>query len=145
MNKSHDQDGSNFEVLADQALGAMRRHAGELRITGVAVVAYSKGEVIESWISKMLVIGRLAGLPSEKDPAGANYLGIAYTKAAEMADTLKDSGSNIRPPKKGEYGWQGGAVIKSRTGYCFASFSGGPSADDLKVANTGLEILAKIL
>ncbi len=94
MKTSSEQNDSNFENLADQALSAMRLRAGELHITGVAVVAYSKGEVIESWISKMLVIGRLAGLPSEKDPAGANYLGIAYTKAAEMADTLKHSGSN---------------------------------------------------
>jgi len=145
MKTSSEQNDSNFETLADQALNAMRLHAGELNITGVAVVAYSKGEVVDSWISKMMVIGRLVGLPSEKDPSGANYLGIAYTKAAEMADTLKDSGSNIRPPKKGEYGWQGGAVTKGRTGFLFAAFSGGPSADDLKVANTGLEILAKTL
>ena len=112
---------------------------------GVAVVAYSHGDVIESWVSKMLVVGRLTSSTSEKNPDGANYAGIAYTKIAEMADTLKESGSNTRPPKTGEYGWRGGAVKKGRAGFLFAAFSGGSGEDDLKVANTALEILAKEL
>jgi len=38
-------------------------------------------------------------------------------QAAEMADTLKDSGSHVRPPKTGEYGWQGGVVTRGKTGF----------------------------
>ena len=34
--------------------------------------------------------------PTEKDK-GANLLGIAYAKAAEMAESLKDSGTAGRP------------------------------------------------
>ena len=55
----------------------------------------------------MVVVGRMKDTPTEKDK-GANLLGIAYAKAAEMADTLKDSGSHVRPPMTGEFGWEGG-------------------------------------
>jgi hypothetical protein len=72
-------------------------------------------------------------------------LGIAYTKAAEMADTLAHSGGGVRPPKKGEYGWRGGLVKKVKGGFLFAAFSGGPSSDDLKVSRAGLKVLAKML
>ncbi len=90
----------------------------------------------------MVVVGHLSTPPSNTDSKGSNLLGIAYTKAAEMADTLRDSGSHVRPPKTGEYGWQGGAVAKGKTGILIAAFSGGASADDLKVSKTGLAILA---
>lgn len=135
-------DDAGFVILADEALNRMKEHAEKFQIMGVAVVAYSAGEAIESWTSKMLVVGRLTSAVSDKNPHGSNYLGIAYTKMAEMADTLKESGSNVRPSKTGEYGWQGGAVIRGKTGYLFAAFSGGPSEDDLKVSQSGLAILA---
>jgi hypothetical protein len=62
-----------------------------------------------------------------------------------MADTLKDSGSKVRPPKTGEYGFQGGKVARGKTGILIASFSGGPSEDDVKVSQAGLDILASKL
>jgi len=135
----------NFNDVADKALQAMKRRAEELHIKGVAVVACSEGDTVQSWSSKMVVVGYLSSPPSKNDPNGANLLGIAYTKAAEMADTLKDSGSHVRPPKTGEYGWQGGVVTRGKTGVLIAAFSGGPSEDDVKVSKAGLEILASQL
>lgn len=139
------QSAVDFNETADKALLAMKQRAEELNIKGVALVAYSEGDTVQAWSSKMVVVGHLAGPPSKNDPNGSNLLGIAYTKAAEMADTLKDSGSKIRPPKTGEYGWQGGVVVRGKTGILIAAFSGGPSASDLKVSKTGLAILAEKL
>lgn len=130
-----------FNQIADAALLAMKRRAREIGIRGSAVVAWSEGKRVTSWTSKMLVVGGPITGKSDTDPAGANFLGIAYTKAAEMADTLRDSGSGVRGPKKGEFGWRGGLIKRARGGYVFAAFSGGPSADDVKVAKAGLKIL----
>ena len=127
----------NFERVADAALLAMRRRAKELNVTGVAVVAYFEGDRIGAWSSKMLVVGKLKDLPTATDK-GSNLLGIAYAKAAEMADTLKDSGSQVRPAMTGEFGWQGGAIARGRRGYLIAAFSGGKSEDDVKVSQAGV-------
>jgi hypothetical protein len=135
------QPASVFDAVADQALLAMKGRAEELKIKGVAVVAYVPGDNVKSWISKMAVVGSLTAGGSQKDP-GVNLLAIAYSKAAEMADTLKDSGSGVRPPMKGEFGWQGGLITKGKTGYVIAAFSGGPSESDVKVSRAGLELLA---
>jgi hypothetical protein len=134
-----------FAEQADKALLAMQQRAAELNVTGVAVVAYSEGDSVKSWSSKMVVMGNLKTGPSKNDPAGANLLAIAYAKAAEMADTLKASGSAGRPPLKGEFGWQGGVVAKGRTGILIAAFSGGPSADDVKISQAGLAVLSGTL
>ncbi len=84
----------------------------------------------------MLVVGRLKDEPTPTDK-GANLLGIAYAKAAEMADTLKDSGSKVRPPMTGEFGWEGGVIVRVKTGYVIAAFSGGKSEDDVAVSRAG--------
>lgn len=128
-----------FDVLANTALDAMKQRAAELKITGVAVVSYAEGDTIQGWTSKMAVVGRM------KDPAasekGNNLLGIAYAKAAEMADTLEDSGTAKRPPMTGEFGWQGGVIAKVKTGYLIVAFSGGKSEDDVQVSKAGLEVM----
>jgi hypothetical protein len=133
--------GKIFDELADSALMAMTKKAEELKIKGAAVVAYIEGDTTKSWSSKMVVVGAMKDAPTEKNH-GANLLAIAYSKAAEMAETLKDSGSAGRPPMTGETGWQGGLIKKGRTGYLIAAFSGGPSESDLKVSQAGLEVLA---
>jgi hypothetical protein len=89
----------------------------------------------------MVVVGAMKDAPTEKNH-GANLLGIAYSKASEMAETLKDSGNAGRPPMTGETGWQGGLIKKGKTGYLIAAFSGGPSESDLKVSQAGLDVLA---
>jgi hypothetical protein len=136
--------GKIFDDLADSALTAMTKRAEELKIKGAAVVAYIEGDTTKSWSSKMVVVGAMKDAPTEKNH-GANLLAIAYSKAAEMAETLKDSGNAGRPPMTGETGWQGGLIKKGRTGYLIAAFSGGPSESDLKVSQAGLEVLAEKL
>jgi len=135
---------ASFDQTANEALAAMRTRADELKIGGVAVVAFMPGQDLQSWTSKMIVVGRYKDLPTATDK-GSNLLGIAYAKASEMADTLKDSGSNTRPPMTGEFGWQGGVIAHGETGYLIAAFSGGKSEDDLEVSRAGLAKLKPFL
>lgn len=130
-----------FDALANAALRAMKNRASALHVEGVAVVAYSPGERIEGWSSKMEVVGRM------KDPAGngSNLLGIAYAKASEMADTLQNSGTSGRVPLIGEFGWQGGVVARGKTGYLIVAFSGGKSEDDVEISRAGLAVLQPAL
>jgi len=130
-----------FEDVADSALAAMTKRAEELKIHGAAVVAYIEGDAARSWSSKMVVVGSMKDAPTEKSH-GNNLLAIAYSKAAEMAETLKDSGHAGRPAMTGETGWQGGLIKKGKAGYLIAAFSGGPSESDLMVSRAGLEVLA---
>ena len=130
----------DFSHVADTALETMRAKAQALGIGGVAVVAYFEGETIRSWSSKMIVVGRYKDDPTATDK-GSNLLGIAYAKAAEMADTLKDSGSKVRPPMTGEFGWNGGVIARGKTGSWIAAFSGGKSEDDVAVSREGLSVL----
>jgi type 1 glutamine amidotransferase len=129
-----------FDGLANSALMAMKKRADELGIGGVAVVAYFPGDKVQYWSSKMLVIGRMRDEPSDTSK-GANLIGIAYAKAVEMADTLKDSGSQVRPPMTGEFGWKGGVIVRGKSGYLIAAFSGGKSEDDVKISTAGVEEL----
>lgn len=126
-----------FDDTAEGMISAMRKRAGELSVSGVAVVAWFEGESIQSWKSRMVVVGKLKNEPSQNSK-GSNLLAIAYSKAAEMADTLKASGSNVRPPMTGEVGWQGGAIVRGHDGYWIAAFSGGKSEEDLAISQAGL-------
>lgn len=128
---------ATFQGLADMALTAMHARAEEMKVGGVAVVAYFEGEKIQSWSSKMLVVGRSKDEPKGTEK-GSNLIAIAYAKAAEMADTLRNSGSQVRPPMIGEFGWEGGVILRTRTGYLIAAFSGGKSADDVAVSRAGI-------
>jgi hypothetical protein len=128
---------STFEATADAALAAMQARAKELGVTGVAVVAYFEGDTIQAWSSKMIVVGKLRDEPTATDK-GSNLLAIAYAKAAEMADTQKDSGSGVRPSMTGEYGWKGGVIARGKEGYVIAAFSGGKSEDDVAISREGL-------
>ncbi len=136
--------GRVFDEVADSALASMTKRAQELKIHGAAVVAFIEGDVAHSWSSKMAVVGSMTDAPTEKSQ-GNNLLAIAYSKAAEMAESLKDSGHAGRPPMTGETGWQGGLIKKGKTGFLIAAFSGGPSESDLKVSQAGLAVLAEKL
>lgn len=135
---------SEFETAAETALRAMRQRAEELTLKGVAVVAACAGERPAAWASRMTVVGTWRRDPSENHP-GTNFIAAAYSKLAEMADTLQDSGSGARPPLKAEFGWRGGLIRRGRTGYLLAAFSGGPADDDLKVAAAGMDLLLQSL
>jgi len=125
-----------FFKQADQCLTLIEAAAQKISIKGVAVVAYMPGEITETWISKMKVVGNLTS-------GKANLLGIANTKASEMADTHLDSGSKIREIYNGELGYQGGLIKKVKSGYILAVFSGGSGEQDLEVAKIGLDWLSK--
>lgn len=131
-----------FNSVATAALEAMKAKAAELKIGGVAVVNFAPGDAVESWSSRMAVVGRMKDAPTDTSK-GNNLLGIAYAKSAEMADTLLNSGTAKRPPMTGEFGWQGGVVEKAKAGYLIVSFSGGKSEDDVQVSKAGLEVLKK--
>lgn len=131
---------NSFDVVADAALAAMKTKAQKMGVGGVAVVAYFDGDTIQSWSSKMIVVGRYKDAPTATDK-GSNLLAIAYAKAAGMADTLKDSGSGIRPPMTGEFGWNGGVIARGKAGYLIAAFSGGKSDDDAEISREGLSKL----
>jgi hypothetical protein len=133
-----------FDALANAALDAMRKRAAELKVTGVAVVSYAQGDTIQGWTSKMAVVGRMKDAPSATEK-GNNLLAIAYAKSAEMADTLENSGTAKRPPMTGEFGWQGGVIARTKTGYVIVAFSGGKSEDDVQVSRTGLDVLKTAL
>ncbi len=133
-----------FDSLADRALAVMRARAAQLNITGVAVISYAPGDTVQGWLSKMAVVGRMKDAPTATSK-GNNLIGIAYAKSAEMADTLRDSGTAARPPMTGEFGWQGGAIAQSQSGHFIVAFSGGKSEDDLQVSRAGLAVLAPAL
>ena len=126
-----------FTIAAGPALQVMKKRAEELKAGGAAVLAYFEGDKIQGWTSRMLVVGHVKD-PQTATDKGNNLLGIAYAKAAEMADTLRDSGSKVRPPMTGEFGWEGGVIVPYRSGYLVAAFSGGASADDVAVSKAGV-------
>jgi hypothetical protein len=128
-----------FDQAAQAALTAMKQRAAELHIQGVAVVSFAPGDTIQGWSSQMAVVGHMTDhLNGEK---GNNLLGIAYAKASEMANTLKDSGTSGLTPMTGEFGWQGGLTARIAKGYIIVAFSGGKSEDDVEVSKAGLAIL----
>jgi hypothetical protein len=132
-----------FDAAARSAIAAMKAKAGQLNISGVAVVAFSPGDTIEGWSSQMAVVGRM--VDTKASEKGNNLLGIAYAKASEMARTAKDSGTSGLTPMTGEFGWQGGVVVKTDKGLMIVAFSGGKSEDDVEVSKAGLAILKSAL
>ena len=125
-----------FLKNANECLILMEKAAKVKSITGVAVVSFVPGDATESWSSKMKVVGKLAD-------AGSNLCAIAYSKASEMAVTLKDSGDGTRKNIDGELGYQGGAIVKVKYGYLLAAFSGATSQQDYEVSKLALEWLAQ--
>jgi len=129
----------HFDSAAQAALAAMSARAAELKIQGVAVVAFAPGDVVERWMSEMAVVGHLTD--TSQGAPGDNLLGIAYAKAAEAANTLMNSGTSGKPPMTGEYGWKGGVIAKVPGGSIIVAFSGGTQTSDTSTAEAGLEAL----
>ncbi|UWZ82418.1 hypothetical protein [Occallatibacter riparius] len=131
--------GKQFDSAAQAALAAMKRRAAELNIQGVAVVSFAPGDTIQAWSSEMAVVGHMTD--HTNGDKGNNLLAIAYAKASEMANTLKDSGTSGHTPMTGEFGWQGGVMEQTARGYIIVAFSGGKSEDDVQVSKAGLAVL----
>lgn len=100
------------------------------------IIAFIPGEITSTWISKIKVVGTL----TNKD---SNLLAVASCKAAEMADTFKDSGSGVRKPLKGENGYKGGVIKKVGSGYILTVFSGASGDQDVAAATEGMDYLYK--
>ena len=132
-----------FDRTADRAVLAMETHAHELGIQGVAVVAYFDGDSVRSWVSKMIVVGSGIEDQPARNQKVSNLLAVAYSKASEMADTLKNSGSHVRPHLTGEFGWNGGAIARGKHGYLVAAFSGGKGDQDFSVSTAGIAEMKK--
>ena len=130
--------GERFTAAAGRALDAMVKEAENRKMKGVAAIAFVPGDKTLDWHSRMRVVDSLM-------QGKANVLAIAYCKLSEMADTLQDSGSKLRPPLHGELGYRGGAIRKVPGGHLLAAFSGGKDTDDLAVAVIGLDSLEKTL
>jgi hypothetical protein len=130
----------DFARVSSAALQAMQEQAESIKAHGAALVAWVPGEATTGWESRMRVVGGFHS--NDADPANnANLLAIAYTKAAEMADTLKNSGSGVRPKLKGENGYKGGVILPAAGGYVIAAFSGAKSEDDVVISGKGAEVL----
>jgi hypothetical protein len=119
----------------DNCLALMEQAAREMSVKGVALIAFIPGDSTTKWVSKMRVVGALKN-------NSANYLAIAYSKAAEMADLYKDSGSKTRDPLHGEFGYQGGIIKKVESGFILAVFSGASGEQDAEIANVGVASLS---
>jgi rhamnogalacturonyl hydrolase YesR/uncharacterized protein GlcG (DUF336 family) len=123
-----------FLEQADHSLEIMAEAAIEMSVQGVAVVAFIPRDLNGTWISKMKVAGALTG-------RGANFLAVAYSKAAEMADTYQNSGTRDGEPMHGEFGYQGGVIEEMASGYILAVFSGATGEQDTEIAMKGLAAL----
>lgn len=125
-----------FLRRVDHCLALMEETAQKIGVKGVAVMVYLPGEETVSGVSKMKVVG-------EMTRKNLNFLAVANSKIAEMADTHKDSGSKLREPLIGETGWRGGLIEKVGTGYIMAAFSGGTEDEDIIVSKAGIEGILK--
>jgi len=130
----------HFQNVAPKMIAAMEQHAKNLGVRGAIVVA-SMDDNGQSWTSQMKAVGAMKSVVANPKPGeypGYNFIGIAYSKAAEMADTRIDSGSKIRPPYQGEFGYRGGMIKKVESGYILAVFSGATGEQDFEIAGAGM-------
>ena len=130
----------NFQIVAGTMITEMENHAKKLGVKGVIVVA-SMDDTGFSWISQMKAVDAIKSIsanPAQNEYPGYNFIGIAYSKAAEMADTKLDSGSKLRSPFQGEFGYQGGLIKKVQSGFILTVFSGASSEQDLEIAKAGM-------
>ena len=133
-----------FQSAAAAIIPAMENHARKLGVKGVIVVA-GMDESGHSWESQMKAVDTimvLDGNPEKSRYPGYNFIGVAYSKAAEMAETKLNSGSKVRPPYEGEFGYQGGVIKKVRLGYILTVFSGATGEQDLEIAKVGMNACA---
>jgi hypothetical protein len=130
----------NFQIAADKMIADMENHAKKLDVKGVILVA-KMDETGTSWISYMKAVKTMKDVPEfpeQHEYPGYNFIGIAYSKAAEMAETKLNSGSKIRVPYQGEFGYKGGLIKKVQSGFILTVFSGATSEQDFEIAQVGI-------
>lgn len=128
ISKEQKKAEKTFITHADEALQIMKQEALRMNIKGAGLVCFIPGNETQSWVSKMIIVGVTGN-------EGYNFIAIANSKASEMAETLKNSGSKVRPVKVGEFDYIGGTIRKIDSGYLLSTFSGASGEDDLAVAN----------
>ena len=129
-----------FQVVAEKMITEMESRARKLGVKGVIIVA-SMDDAGFSWISRMKAVDTMkviAENSTQEQYPGYNFIGIAYSKAAEMADTKLNSGSKIRPAYQGEFAYQGGMIKKIQSGFIITVFSGATSEQDFEIAEVGM-------
>ena len=130
----------NFQITAGTMITEMENHARKLGVKGVIVVA-SMDDTGFSWTSQMKAVDAIKSIsenPAQNEYPGNNFIGIAYSKAAEMADTKLNSGSKLRSAFQGEFGYQGGVLKKVQSGFILTVFSGASGEQDLEIAQAGM-------
>jgi hypothetical protein len=131
---------ADFDATAAKMIRAMEAHAKQIGVKGVIVIT-SMNDEGTSWISKMQAVEATKNVvtdTSKSNYPGMNFIGVAYTKMAEMADTKANSGGKTRPPYRGEYGFPGGLIKKVASGYILAAFSGGTGEQDVEITKAGM-------
>jgi len=138
----------NIQYAQDMAVLEIGKRAKELGITGVAV-ALIRGMESKIFTPTFLVVEKPWRDPDPsrgEDDSGFNYLAVAWSKIAQMLDTLSMSGPvRGRRPKLGEFDLPGGWVSFRNDFMLLASFSGSTSQQDIKVARPGLQVLIDLL
>ncbi len=130
----------DFQTAAEKMIAEMEKHARKLGVKGVIVVASMDNDGL-SWTSQMKAVDKIkvvAEDPAKEKYPGTNFIAVAHSKAAEMADTKLNSGSNVRPAYQGEFGYQGGAIKKIQSGYLLTVFSGATGEQDFEIAMAGM-------
>lgn len=131
----------DFQIVAGKMITEMEKHARKLGVKGVILVA-SMDDAGFSWVSQMKAVDTIKVIsegPGKHEYPGYNFIGIAYSKAAEMADTKLNSGSKVRSAFQGEFGYQGGLIKKNQSGFILAVFSGASGEQDSEIAQAGMD------
>ena len=127
---------SDFTTVANLALRAMADRAQAMGVQGAAVVAWATLSPARQWTSHLHIVGSMTSGTN-------NLIAIAYSKAAEMADTLIDSGSEIRPPLRGEFGCKGGVIRPLAGGHILAVFSGATGEQDVDISLAAFQLFSQ--
>ena len=138
----------SFQKIAKVVIPAMEKRARTLGAKGVIIIAQMTKDGM-AWESQMKVVDAMTLIPSDPENhtyPGYNFLGIAATKAAEMADTRVNSGSvPSRKPLQGEFGYPGGLISEIPEGYLLAVFSGASGDQDSEISQAGLDAYSQEL
>ena len=129
-----------FHTASEKMITEMETHARTLGVKGVILVA-RMDESGSSWLSRMKAVHTIKVVPenpSQHEYPGYNFIGIAYSKAAEMADTKLNSGSKSRAAYQGEFGYPGGVIRKIPSGFLLTVFSGATGEQDVEIARAGM-------
>ncbi len=119
------------------ALEKADEFARKIGVVGVAVIALLQEKNSVDWIIETKIVKSIKSNNEVGD--NFNFVAIAHAKAAEMMDTLKNSGTSGRELLKGELGWQGGAIKPYKNGYILVAFSGATSDEDLLISEKVIE------